>query len=314
MPIHRYYLNVYPFTADLTPALSLLPPSTHSRILRYHFPADRALSCGSALLQRLLVCRTHPENHPSLRSVTLYRDPTTKRPSYRPDSPSATTIEDYNVSHHNPRESPVGEKCVVALGGRTCDTSGMATRRRSRMGVDVVPTHHKPDRKSMTSFLAAFTEIGSDVFTPHEVQVILGYSSLEERVRALYLHWCVKEAYTKATGAGLAEELMKIEFRKVRLFDLEGGTDVFTDVELWLDGVNVSEKWYIEVTFIEGLTGGEKEGFYIALVTEKEGLELEDMENPKQWVELGFEEDIRKPWGGGGASDPAAPLRGSSTM
>ena len=102
MSLLRLLLNAHPLEPHFQTLLPLLPPSTHPKILAFHFQPDRNLSLASALLQRYLVA-TLTTPLPPLRSITLSKDPQTSRPFY----PLAHEINlvDYNTTHHNPRES-----------------------------------------------------------------------------------------------------------------------------------------------------------------------------------------------------------------
>ncbi|KAF8242267.1 hypothetical protein K440DRAFT_639331 [Wilcoxina mikolae CBS 423.85] len=291
MPLLRIYLDV----ASLTPAsfastltLLLLPPETHDRIKRYHFPADRYLSLGSALLQRWIIC-THYSSHRTLSSVPLKTDPSSGRPSHAATGPLRDTlgVEDYNTTHHRP---PPGERCIVALSALTSATP----ERKRRVGVDIVPTSHRSDGGD---FVETFCGDGgaagaAGVFTPLEIATIMAHESIQERVRCLYLFWALKEAYTKAIGMGVVMDLTRVEFRGVRIFEGQR----WRGAEIWVDGVDESGKWYLEVSFMRGVLGGEGDGFYIAICCEREGITEEDMEG--EWREVDLVEDIVKPWGG----------------
>lgn len=156
-----------------------------------------------------------------------------------------------------------------------------------RVGVDVVPTHHRAD--GAEDFVNTFCgeEDAAAVFTPREIRIIMEYPTLAERVRCVYLHWALKEAYTKATGVGIVDDLTRIEFRGVRF----GWEERWTGASVWVDGVDMSSEWYLEVSFMPGRTAP-GEGFYLAVCCSREAVGEEDLEG--EWKELRLE-DIANP-------------------
>ncbi|KAA8895717.1 hypothetical protein FN846DRAFT_320170 [Sphaerosporella brunnea] len=288
MPLLRHYLDVSTLThSQFTLLLPLLPPQTQTSITRYHFPEDRSLSLGSALLQRHLIC-AHYAQYTTLRSAPLSRDPLSGRPFHT----AGAGVADYNVSHHSPRlEYPSGgERCIVAL---AAIVGAEAWGRR--VGVDVVPTTHRRD--GAEEFVDTFC--GADhagVFTAYERAVVMAQPGIEGRVRRLYLLWALKEAYTKAIGVGVVMDLTKIEFR-----GLEGMVgERWTGAEVWVDGRR-EERWYLEVSFLPGRKGGEGVGFWIAVCCDRAALAEGD--EGGEWKEVDLLEEIVKPYGGESAKE-----------
>lgn len=214
----------------------------------------------------------------------LSRDPKSGRPYYEyPASPAAvssTRVHDFNTTHHNPR-SP-GEKEIVALAARLSP---------GRIGIDITPTLH--ERGDTRKFVDTFKD--ADVFTSAEWAKISSYDKYSDRARSLYLHWALKEAYVKAVGTGLVTDLTAVEWRGVELFDLEKEKK-WLGARVWVNG-DERKDWWSEVSFWDG-TKQNGEGFYLALVTDREGLDLEDEEADNvRFVELDFQSDIASPWG-----------------
>lgn len=210
---------------------------------KYHFTADRKLALGSQLLQRLVISEIHSSGKPSasipdLSSVPIVKDEKTGRPSYSP--PPATEgqiweLKDYNVSHHNSRSPSL--PCLVVLVARVAPPS----TGRQRVGVDVVPDAYNRSESAQT-FLESFRSSG--VFTDYEIGIIFSPLRNEEKVKMLYLHWALKEAYVKAVGTGLVTNLLAIEFRGVNLHDTEDRA--YDGVEVYVDGERRPE-WKLEV-------------------------------------------------------------------
>ncbi|KAG0125056.1 hypothetical protein HOY82DRAFT_509950 [Tuber indicum] len=282
----RYALDVAPLwntSEEFTEALNLLSPATQARVTKYHFTADRKLALGSQLLQRLVISEIHSGGKPSasipdLSSIPIVKDEKSGRPFYSP--PPATEgqiweLKDYNVSHHNSRNPSL--PCLVILVARVAPPS---TGRR-RVGADIVPDAYNRS-ESAQMFLEGFRSSG--VFTDYEIGVIFSPLRNDEKVKMLYLHWALKEAYVKAVGTGLVTNLLAIEFRGVNLHDTEDGT--YEGVEVYIDGEKRPE-WKLEV-------GRLSRGHYFAVAIDGgDGGE----EDPGEWKWIEFRKDIWDVWG-----------------
>ena len=314
MPLERVFLDVALLSPDTYAAgLRALPPESRTKVVRYHFAADRRLSLGSALLQRWLLCR-HYAPYSSLALVPIHIDPQSGRPSHAaPAAPEPGLLRsgygavlDYNASHHRP--TVAGQRCVVAMGALTATAAAAAAGHQdvsaagpeqARIGVDVVPTTYDRGGNAQ-DFVDNYCSSSAGVFTAHEVVTITAHVSLADRVRCLYLVWALKEAYTKATGTGVVTDLTRIEFRRVTLFDPRRR---WRDAQLWIDGVDRSPAWYFEVTFLpivpgDGADGGGGgDGIYLAVCAPRAALTEDDMAG--DWRALDVDRDILQPWGGG---------------
>lgn len=305
MPLERVFLDVALLSPDTYAAgLRALPPESRTKVVRYHFAADRRLSLGSALLQRWLLCR-HYAPYSSLALVPIHVDPASGRPSHAGSAApepgllrsGCGAVVDYNVSHHRP--AVAGQRCVVAMGALTAAQDGPAAgAEQARIGVDVVPTTY--DRGGDTQdFVDTYCSSSANVFTAHEVATIMAHASLADRVRCLHLVWALKEAYTKATGTGVATDLTRIEFRRVSLFDPRRR---WRDAQLWIDGADWSPAWYFEATFLPLVPGddggdGGGDGIYLVVCAPRAALTEDDMAG--DWRPLDVDRDILQPWGGG---------------
>lgn len=151
-----------------------------------------------------------------------------------------------------------------------------------RVGVDLVPDAYNGAEPTET-FLDGFTSSG--VFTSYELGAINSPPRTEDKVKMLYLHWALKEAYVKATGTGLVTDLLAIEFRNVSLEDIEkGGVD--RSVRVWVSGSERKE-WRLEV-------GKLSNGHYFAIATDGDEGEYED-EGTWRWIDFG--KDVWEVWG-----------------
>ncbi|CCX06492.1 hypothetical protein FPQ18DRAFT_135244 [Pyronema domesticum] len=284
MPLLRHLLDCtsLPVSALCTRNPPLLPDTAINKAQRYHFPQDQALSFGSSLLQRHIVC-THYQH--TLLSAPLETEADTKRPFHTASATSAkdgqTIVEDYNVSHHR---SPEGEKSLCILAAITSSVDGNRNKCR-RIGVDVVPTVHPRDEKEFVSMMC---DKEAGVFTDYEAATIMAAGGDGERTRCLYLHWGLKEAYVKAMGTGIVGELRGIEFRGVP--DVRDFGEGRREVEVWVEGRDETGKWYVEVSFIGG--NKEREGFYVAVCCDRTAVTEEDKKG--QWREVTVEEVLRE--------------------
>jgi len=241
----------------------------------------------------MLLCQTHQDLDPNitLQSVALWKDPESGRPGYvLPEGATEPRVIDYNVSHHS------GLVALAALlPSQNTSTSTSDSSKPRRIGVDVVATTLPQHSHSSEEFLDSFTSPSSGVFTPHEIAAINSQPTWPLRVRLFYMHWALKEAYVKAIGTGLVTDLTQVEFRNVKLFDLDrsaGKRD--TGAKLYLGGVEHPE-WYLEVDVFEGVDEGEPDEngiCYIAIATERVGLSDEDLKG--EWKVVDMEKDIGK--------------------
>lgn len=192
-------------------------------------------------------------------------------------------LRDYNVSHHNPKSTSPSAQCLVILTARV--TAATASPSPLRVGVDLVPTVHNRGNTSPASFLESFRD--SDIFTSNEIRAIYSEQREEDKVKMMYLHWALKEAYCKAVGTGLVTNLLAIDFRGIRLDVVEkGGRD--TRVKVFVDGVERGD-WMLEI----GKLSGEH---YVAIATDSWSSE-EEKEETGKWLWIDFEKDILNVWG-----------------
>lgn len=153
-----------------------------------------------------------------------------------------------------------------------------------RIGVDLVPTAHSRGASSPASFLESFRDAG--VFTAREIKNIFSPLNEEDKVKLLFLHWAVKEAYCKAVGTGLVTNLLAIDFRDIKLDVVEKGTRD-TQVKVFVDDV-AEVGWMLEI-------GKLLDGHYVAIAVDSCSIENgEEMDGA--WVWISIEEDILKHW------------------
>lgn len=257
---------------------------------KFHFLADRKLALGSQLLQRFVIANVYSggrpsERMPTLASISIIRDAESGRPSYHVPSSyedQELVLRDYNVSHHNPKSAST--PCLVVLVARiTPKTSACSPL---RIGVDLVPTTHTRGSSSPASFLETFQD--ADVFTAREIKNVYSPAKEEDKVKMLFIHWALKEAYCKAIGTGLVTDLLAIDFREVGLDIVEGGARD-TRAKVFVDGV-VEDGWMFEV-------GNLLDGYYVALAVDS--WSTEEREDSKgEWLWVDFKEDLLKHWSG----------------
>lgn len=222
-----------------------------------------------------------------MEDVPIIKDPESGRPSFSGSiepGKEVIGVMDYNVSHHNPRESSAGisqEKAFVGIAFRA-ESPG-------RVGVDIVPTLC---RGSGSEFVSMFDDDVAGVFTPLERSVIRSAEDEEERVKMLYLHWGLKEAYVKAVGTGIVGDLLAVEFHGVEVFET-GKRTVMDGLQIWVSGVDVTDKWWVEITAIEGVG----EVFYFMICADRDGLE-DEVERSGVWGEVDFWGDVVGRYGG----------------
>lgn len=251
---------------------------------KFHFPADRKLALGSQLLQRFIVSKIYSDGKPSrtiptLASIPIIRDPESGRPSYTSSHEGQKwVLRDYNVSHHNPKSQSASAPCLVVLIARVTATSESSPL---RIGVDLVPTVHSRGNSSAAAFLETFRD--ADVFTADEIRNIFSPVKEDDRVRMLYLHWALKEAYCKAVGTGLVTNLLAIEFQNVALDTVESG-DRDTRVKVFINNIE-QKQWLLEIGPLAG-------DHYVAIATDS----WSASEETGTWTWIDFGEDILGHW------------------
>ncbi|KAH0613079.1 uncharacterized protein H6S33_009459 [Morchella sextelata] len=291
----RYALDVAPLwnsSEEFTEALNLLPAPIRPSVTKFYFPADRKLALGSQLLQRFVVSRVYSNGRPSadiptLSSISITRDAESGRPSYHNpaellEKGNGLVLRDYNVSHHNPKSNSDSTPCLVILVARV--TVATLSSPPLRVGVDLVPTIHNRGNTSAADFLETFRD--SDVFTKNEIRAIYSPPLEGDRVKMMYLHWALKEAYCKAVGTGLVTNLLAIDFRHVELDKVEQG-ERDTQVKVFVDGTQRDE-WMLEIGKLSG-------DHYVAIATDSWSDE-EEAEETGKWSWIDFGKDILGIW------------------
>ncbi|XWS09283.1 hypothetical protein CRYUN_Cryun40dG0072500 [Craigia yunnanensis] len=174
-----------PSTNDFSFALSLLPQHHHSSITRFLKMDDRKRALISLLLQYALV-------HEVLGIP--YQDIVIKRtPEGKPFLEYGRVCFDFpnfnfNVSHHG-------------------DYVAIASEPLCLVGLDIV-YHMIPEKETVLEYIQNF----SSCFSSLEWDQIITAGSGDEVLTEFYRYWCLKEAYVKAIGSGLAYGLHKVEF------------------------------------------------------------------------------------------------------
>ncbi|KAK4246989.1 hypothetical protein C7999DRAFT_32569 [Corynascus novoguineensis] len=257
-------------------ALSLLPTATGSQVFRYVRPVDAKMALGSALLKHYAVARLSrdpatpwsrvvatgfkvgpPDGGTGGTTKPIYVDPDTGR---QPVS--------FNVSHQ------AGVVAIVAVATTAAANQGGEEKGRNeegeeeevvQVGVDVVspPERRKRDLEFISSsgwpaFVDMHAEVlghGEVAYLKHQVPLRADAGSTEqandERLRAFYALWALREAYLKLGGTGLvADWLRELEFRGFRAprptaaWDVPASEDkgeVLNDISIWLRGQKVED-------------------------------------------------------------------------
>ncbi|XP_007037095.2 PREDICTED: L-aminoadipate-semialdehyde dehydrogenase-phosphopantetheinyl transferase [Theobroma cacao] len=189
-----------PSTDDFSYALSLLPQHHHSSITRFVKKDDRKRALISWLLQYALVHEVLGiPYHEIVIKRTLEGKPFLECGRVCLDFPNFN----FNVSHHG-------------------DYVAIASEPLCLVGLDIV-SHMIPEKETVLEFIQNF----SSCFSSLEWDQIVTAGSNDEVLTEFYRYWCLKEAYVKATGSGLAYGLHKVEFYHTS----------WTDISVKVDGV-----------------------------------------------------------------------------
>lgn len=201
---------------------ALLTDEERAGVLKYFHVRDAKMALASQLLKHLIVARCgHAKGSDPVpwRKTVLARDAHGK-PVYYSDESKKTQPVVFNVSHQ------AGLVVLVAAYGGD-DPGGIDG---VDVGIDVVsPTERRTRDLQMTADADAaspssgwphFVDVHADVLARSEVRYLenLPTRDSDERLRAFYALWCLREAYVKMTGeALLAEWLGELEFKEFQV-------------------------------------------------------------------------------------------------
>ncbi|KAM5550642.1 hypothetical protein ABKV19_027139 [Rosa sericea] len=174
-----------PSPQDLSFALSVLPPSEQSSVTRYVRLEDRKRALVSRLLQYALVHQVLAIPYDQIViNRTLEGKPYLECDEVCVDFPNFN----FNVSHHG-------------------DYVAIASEPLCLVGVDIVSIVI-PQDETVIEFLQSF----SSYFSSFEWHNICTAGTNDDVLFEFYRYWCLKEAFVKAIGSGLAYDLDKVEF------------------------------------------------------------------------------------------------------
>ncbi|MBA0647441.1 hypothetical protein Goklo_015319 [Gossypium klotzschianum] len=207
-----------PSSNDFSFALSLLPQTHHSSITRF-LPLlqlffnyvqfvkmeDRKRALVSLLLQYTLVHEVLGIPYPDIViNRTLEGKPFLECGRFCFDFPNFN----FNVSHHG-------------------DYVAIASEPLCLVGLDIV-NFMIPEKETVPEYIQNF----SSYFSSSEWDRIISVGNNEEVLAEFYRYWCLKEAYVKAIGSGLAYGLHKVEFHHTN----------WTSISVKVDGVT-NQQW-----------------------------------------------------------------------
>ncbi|KAL5568605.1 hypothetical protein UlMin_025180 [Ulmus minor] len=174
-----------PSPRDFAFALSVLPLDEHASITSFLRMEDRKRALVSRLLQYVLV---HEVLGIPYDEIIIKRTLEGKPYLECGEIVSEFPNFNFNVSHHDDYVAIASEPlCIV--------------------GVDIV-SHVIPWKETVIEFIQNF----SSYFTSLEWDNIIGAGTCADILIEFYRYWCVKEAYVKAIGSGIACSLDKVEF------------------------------------------------------------------------------------------------------
>ncbi|KAF0907257.1 hypothetical protein E2562_015760 [Oryza meyeriana var. granulata] len=192
-----------PSPSQFQAAADLLPPHDRAAIARFVREDDRKRALVSRLLQYSLV--RHALGIP-LHQIRIHR--TLEGKPYLQNKNATFPRFNFNTSHQG-------------------DYVGIASEPLCLVGLDIVCIS-KPQGETALEFINNFTSY----LTDHEWNCIVCAGSPDEMLAEFYRYWCLKEAFVKATGAGVGFGMQRLEFRHTN----------WTNISLCIDGEEAS-KW-----------------------------------------------------------------------
>ncbi|KAH9769071.1 ACPS domain-containing protein [Citrus sinensis] len=198
-----------PTPHDFSFALYLLPQRHHSSIIKYVKLEDRKRALVSRLLQYALV---HQVLGIPFEEITINR--TIEGKPYLESDKAGMDFPNFNfnVSHHG-------------------DYVAIASEPLCLVGLDIVSCAI-PLRETIPEFVQNF----SSYFSSFEWDNILNAGASDEILIEFYRYWCLKEAYVKAIGIGVAYGLDKVEFHHTGWGNISVKIDgeTMTEWKFWL--------------------------------------------------------------------------------
>ncbi|KAE9621145.1 hypothetical protein Lal_00018945 [Lupinus albus] len=210
--VRRWVVNISkwdPLPHHFSSALSFLPPHQHSSISRFIKMEDRKRALVSRMLQYALVYDVMEIPFPQIIiKRTLEGKPYLEYDEFGCKFPNFN----FNVSHHG-------------------DYVAIASEPLCLVGLDIV-SFDIPKGETIAEFIRCF----SSYFSNSEWDNILNAGTPDDVLIEFYRYWSLKEAYVKAIGSGVTDELSKVEFSHTSWTDISAKVDgkVMTEWRFWL--------------------------------------------------------------------------------
>ncbi|KAI9118743.1 hypothetical protein K1719_010188 [Acacia pycnantha] len=198
-----------PLSPDFSFALSLLPSYDHSSITRFIKMEDRKRALVSRMLQYALVHDVMDVPYGELmikrtlegKPYLEYDEGDLKFPNFN-----------FNVSHHG-------------------DYVGIASEPICLVGLDIV-SYDVPQKETTAEFILNF----ASYFSCLEWDNIVNAGTSNDVLIEFFRYWSLKEAYVKALGSGLTDDLSKVEFCHTNWINISAKVDGndMTEWRFWL--------------------------------------------------------------------------------
>ncbi|KAF7811527.1 L-aminoadipate-semialdehyde dehydrogenase-phosphopantetheinyl transferase [Senna tora] len=212
-----------PRPLDFSSALSLLPSHEHSSITRFYKIEDRKRALVSRMLQYALVYDVMDIPYGEIIiKRTLEGKPYLSFQDYSKDGLRFPNFN-FNVSHHG-------------------DYVGIASEPICLVGLDIV-SYDVPQKETTMEFIQNFLSY----FSSLEWDNIINAGTSDDILVEFYRYWSLKEAYVKALGSGLTDDLNKVEFCHNSWIDILAKVDgkVLTEWRFWL--VELGERHCVSI-------------------------------------------------------------------
>ncbi|KAK4798004.1 hypothetical protein SAY86_030330 [Trapa natans] len=197
-------------------ALSLLPQHEHPSVLRFVRMEDRKRTLVSRLLQYGLVCELLGI---PFEQVTIERTSEGKPYlEYGCGELREFPNFNFNTSHH-------GDYVLIA------------SEPLCLVGLDIV-SYKPPQKETIVEFIQNFTSY----FSSSEWNSIMSADTSNEVLVEFYRYWCLKEAFVKAIGGGVAFDLRRLDFHHTNWKNIYVKIDgvILEDWKFWLQELGTS--------------------------------------------------------------------------
>ncbi|XP_002131714.2 L-aminoadipate-semialdehyde dehydrogenase-phosphopantetheinyl transferase [Ciona intestinalis] len=120
------------------------------------------------------------------------------------------------------------------------DYAAVVAHNEHNVGIDIMDVRVKHGDND------TFFKLMDRQFTPHEWKSIRKPTNAADQMKTFYRHWCLKESYVKALGAGITYDLQSLSFSVSSPLS----NTLVSDTHLYVSG-NLQQNWVFEESMLD---------------------------------------------------------------